>query len=186
MDLNLNVKPKADDGLVASYTCPCGCNPRLAYQRGVEHVADGCCCGNVFAVGTKAEDHLHAGAGFVRETQLFDAPWGERIQAVWTIGQSVDPGPDHGNHDHHDEHADHDAGAHAAHDAGAHDAHGAQPAGPAIDPVCGMTVDPEAARAKGLFINHEGTDYFFCGKGCKLEFGDDPARFLDSAYVPSM
>ncbi len=54
------------------------------------------------------------------------------------------------------------------------------------DPVCGMKVDPDAARAKGLSIDHEGRAYVFCGKGCLLEFSDDPARYLDPHYVPSM
>jgi YHS domain-containing protein len=56
----------------------------------------------------------------------------------------------------------------------------------AIDPVCGMTVDPATAREKGLHREHQGTDYYFCGKGCYLEFGDDPERFLDPSYIPSM
>ncbi len=56
----------------------------------------------------------------------------------------------------------------------------------AIDPVCGMTVDREAAVAKGLTSTHDGVDYYFCGKGCKLEFDEDLAHYLDPAYVPSM
>ena len=59
-------------------------------------------------------------------------------------------------------------------------------AGGATDPVCGMTVDPEAARAKGLHSTHEGTDYYFCGKGCKLDFDEDPARFFEPGYQPHM
>jgi P-type Cu+ transporter len=58
--------------------------------------------------------------------------------------------------------------------------------GSAVDPVCGMSVDPDAARAKGLHSLHSGTDYFFCGKGCKLDFDEDPGRYLDPGYVPSM
>jgi len=58
--------------------------------------------------------------------------------------------------------------------------------GPNEDPVCGMTVDPDEARDKGLTLNHEGTEYAFCGKGCMLEFRDDPDRYLDSSYTPSM
>jgi len=54
------------------------------------------------------------------------------------------------------------------------------------DPVCGMTVDIAAARTSGLVAEHAGVEYGFCGKGCKLEFGDDPERFLDPAYIPSM
>ena len=45
---------------------------------------------------------------------------------------------------------------------------------PNEDPVCGMTVDGAEARAKGLARNYEGREYVFCGKGCFLEFGDDP------------
>jgi Cu+-exporting ATPase len=55
-----------------------------------------------------------------------------------------------------------------------------------VDPVCGMTVEPEAARAKGLSSMHEGIDYVFCGRGCKLEFDDDPGTYLAAGYVPSM
>jgi Cu+-exporting ATPase len=56
----------------------------------------------------------------------------------------------------------------------------------AVDPVCGMTVEPESARAKGLHSFHQGADYFFCGKGCKLDFDEDPKRYLDPGYTPSM
>jgi len=61
-------------------------------------------------------------------------------------------------------------------------------AGPdsAIDPVCGMTVDIVTATARDLVLEHEGTTYYFCGRGCKLEFGDDPGKYLDPTYVPSM
>jgi YHS domain-containing protein len=54
------------------------------------------------------------------------------------------------------------------------------------DPVCGMTVDPEEARGKSLTLTHEGTEYVFCGKGCLLEFRDDPGRHLDASYRPAM
>ena len=54
------------------------------------------------------------------------------------------------------------------------------------DPVCGMHVDAATARDKGLAIDYEGREYVFCGKGCFLEFSDDPARYLDPRYVPSM
>jgi YHS domain-containing protein len=57
---------------------------------------------------------------------------------------------------------------------------------PNEDPVCGMTVDVEQARAKGLALTHEGHEYVFCGKGCLLEFRDDPAKYLDLGYRPQM
>ena len=57
---------------------------------------------------------------------------------------------------------------------------------PTEDPVCGMTVDPNTAPSNGLTLIHEGTEYAFCGKGCLLEFRDDPATYLDAAYAPAM
>ena len=56
----------------------------------------------------------------------------------------------------------------------------------ARDPVCGMTVNREVARAAGLTVEHEGETYFFCGRGCRLEFLDDPKRFFDPDYRPRM
>jgi YHS domain-containing protein len=52
-----------------------------------------------------------------------------------------------------------------------------------IDPVCGMEVDPAATDLK---LEHDGTTYWFCGRGCLLEFRDDPDHFLDPDYQPSM
>ena len=57
---------------------------------------------------------------------------------------------------------------------------------PNEDPVCGMTVDAAQARAKGLAATHEGHEYVFCGKGCFLEFRDDPEAFLKADFKPSM
>ncbi len=49
------------------------------------------------------------------------------------------------------------------------------------DPVCGMTPDPDAARAKGNWLNYQGTDYFFCCAGCKAKFEADPQKYLAAA-----
>ena len=46
----------------------------------------------------------------------------------------------------------------------------------AIDPVCGMEVDTTTSL---LSFEYEGTTYWFCGKGCLLDFQDDPEAFLD-------
>ena len=54
------------------------------------------------------------------------------------------------------------------------------------DPVCGMDVNTEIARALGLTSEHDGTTYAFCSKGCKLEFDEDPARYFDPSYQPHM
>ena len=56
----------------------------------------------------------------------------------------------------------------------------------AKDPVCGMVVNPEVATAQGLTSEHEGQTYYFCGKGCKLDFDDDPAAVLAPGYQPHM
>jgi Cu+-exporting ATPase len=65
-------------------------------------------------------------------------------------------------------------------------AHDASAEGSAIDPVCGMSVEPGEAREKGLHSRRGDTDYFFCGRGCKLDFDEDPMRYLDPGYTPSM
>jgi len=49
------------------------------------------------------------------------------------------------------------------------------------DPVCGMDVDTETAK---LSLEHDAGIFWFCGKGCLLEFKDDPGTYLDPAYVP--
>ena len=54
------------------------------------------------------------------------------------------------------------------------------------DPVCGMVVDAADSKAKGLVASHAGREFVFCGKGCYLEFRDDPERHLAAGYQPSM
>ena len=64
--------------------------------------------------------------------------------------------------------------------------HGHEPAGAdgrVKDPVCGMMVNPETAKHRHT---HDGQEYVFCGRGCKLDFDEDPERYLDPEYVPSM
>ena len=51
------------------------------------------------------------------------------------------------------------------------------------DPVCGMSVDTATSQ---LSFEYEGTTYWFCGKGCLLEFRDDPERYLAPDYEPTM
>jgi YHS domain-containing protein len=55
-----------------------------------------------------------------------------------------------------------------------------------IDPVCGMSVQLETAREKGLSFTYDGVEYGFCGRGCRLEFEEDPATYLSPGYVPAM
>ena len=46
---------------------------------------------------------------------------------------------------------------------------------PAIDPVCGMSVDPEHAEYRSF---QKGETYYFCSAGCKETFDRDPAKYL--------
>ena len=45
---------------------------------------------------------------------------------------------------------------------------------PAIDPVCGMTVDPATAAGS---VAHAGTTYHFCSTRCVEKFKADPAKY---------
>ena len=153
----------------AGYACPCGCTPSVEYLRGADLVEEGCCCGNHFAVGPGAGASLTQTTGFRPELQIFDAPWGERIEAAWLIGPSVHgPSADHG----HDDQTEHQRRAAIATQA--------------TDPVCGMTVEPGTAWAAGLHSANHGRDFFFCGRGCKLGFDEDPERYLDVGSAPLM
>ena len=44
----------------------------------------------------------------------------------------------------------------------------------AKDPVCGMDVD----TSTDLKVEYEGQTYYFCSRGCKLEFEEDPEKYL--------
>ena len=48
----------------------------------------------------------------------------------------------------------------------------------AIDPVCGMAVNPEEARGKS---QHAGQTYYFCSPGCMHKFVSSPAKYLSAA-----
>ena len=45
----------------------------------------------------------------------------------------------------------------------------------AIDPVCGMKVNPATAQNR---FTYRGRDYFFCGKRCRERFEAEPEKFL--------
>lgn len=53
--------------------------------------------------------------------------------------------------------------------------------GQALDPVCGMHVDVASAQHTA---EHNGKTYYFCSRGCMLDFNDDPERYLDPGYQP--
>lgn len=46
--------------------------------------------------------------------------------------------------------------------------------GTQIDPVCGMTVQPETAAGSS---EHGGRTYYFCSAACKTRFDADPGAY---------
>ena len=49
----------------------------------------------------------------------------------------------------------------------------------AMDPVCGMQVDTDKTQ---FSAEHDGKTYYFCAKGCMLDFLDEPERYLAADY----
>ncbi len=48
----------------------------------------------------------------------------------------------------------------------------------AIDPVCGMTVDPKTAKYKTTV---DGVQYYFCSETCLKQFKASPTKYkIDS------
>ena len=68
--------------------------------------------------------------------------------------------------------------AHSNHGAGCGQTADADTAVTAVDPVCGMTVDPAKTAH---YAAHGGTDYHFCSAGCLAKFTADPAKYLADA-----
>jgi Cu+-exporting ATPase len=56
-----------------------------------------------------------------------------------------------------------------------------EPTGAAIDPVCGMRVDPATSKHRS---EHEGKTIHFCSAGCKAKFEADPGRYLAGHREP--
>ncbi len=56
------------------------------------------------------------------------------------------------------------------------------PTATAIDPVCGMTVDPASAAGSFAF---EGTTYHFCATHCLNKFQADPRKYLSAEKTAS-
>ncbi|HLF78388.1 MAG TPA: YHS domain-containing protein [Dehalococcoidia bacterium] len=43
------------------------------------------------------------------------------------------------------------------------------------DPICHMDIDPATAAGQS---EHDGHTFYFCSRGCKLDFDEDPAAAL--------
>ena len=48
-----------------------------------------------------------------------------------------------------------------------------------LEPVCGMSVDPNAGYGK----MHEGSLYRFCSRACLDQFEAEPARYIDAKQL---
>ena len=53
---------------------------------------------------------------------------------------------------------------------------GAEDTAPAIDPVCNMAVPRDEAAATSIY---NGVTYYFCSIGCKQQFDQQPARYVE-------
>src|SRR5947207_11422494 len=75
-----------------------------------------------------------------------------------------------------DQHA-HRHGSHdgSGHDRRSPDRRNSTEAGSAIDPVCGMSVDPHTTPHR---YTHQGHPYYFCSAGCRTKFAANPAQYL--------
>jgi Cu+-exporting ATPase len=61
--------------------------------------------------------------------------------------------------------------------------HASNAAAAAVDPVCGMKVDPATARFQH---SHHGHTYYFCGAGCRTKFTADPDKYLNKSAAQPM
>ncbi len=57
------------------------------------------------------------------------------------------------------------------------------PAVKAIDPVCGMSVDPNSAKGKA---EYKGKTYHFCCPGCEAKFKADPEKYSKGLSAAAM
>ncbi|MBA4165918.1 MAG: haloacid dehalogenase, partial [Erythrobacter sp.] len=65
----------------------------------------------------------------------------------------------------------------------AHCAHsGPETPGTAIDPVCGMSVDPATTPH---VTTHGGVHHYFCSAACLTKFRADPERYMSDAPRPT-
>ncbi len=74
-------------------------------------------------------------------------------------------------------HADHNHGTSCCSDDKKADA-----ANSAIDPVCGMSVDPATSPHRA---EHHGQEQVFCSAGCRTKFIADPERYLEPQREPT-
>jgi YHS domain-containing protein len=47
-----------------------------------------------------------------------------------------------------------------------------------LDVVCGMEIDEKTSKYKSAY---KGETYHFCGRMCKLEFDENPEKYISNA-----
>jgi Cu+-exporting ATPase len=62
-----------------------------------------------------------------------------------------------------------------------HHRHDAAAGAVVVDPVCGMTVDPETSKHR---FDYQDTTYDFCSAGCRTKFEAAPQQYLDKSKGP--
>jgi Cu+-exporting ATPase len=62
------------------------------------------------------------------------------------------------------------------------DAHSSHREAQAVDPVCGMTVDPHTTAYRA---EHGGRIHYFCSAGCRAKFMAEPGRYIEAAPAPA-
>lgn len=50
----------------------------------------------------------------------------------------------------------------------------------AVDPVCGMRIQPSDAAAS---VNFEGKNYYFCSEECFRKFMEDPEKYIEEGLA---
>ena len=159
---------RTDAGADVNYQCPCGCYAGFAYDRSTaEQAPESCCCGRTILVGRAASERLvafiPAPETYGVDEQTVTMPWGQPIE----VALATPPDAEHGAH------ADGPlVHLNMTHETAVATAH---------DPVCHMDIAPATAAGTSMF---EGTTYYFCSRGCKVDFDEDPAATLtaEAAY----
>lgn len=156
---------RTDAGADVNYQCPCGCYAGFAFDRSTtDQAPESCCCGRTILVGNRASERLVAAVPapetYGVDTQSVTMPWGQPLE----VALATPPDAEHGAHA--DDPLVHHAGVEAA---------------TVHDPVCHMDIAPATPAAT---LEHEGVTYYFCSRGCRVDFDEDPAGVLaaEAAY----
>jgi Cu+-exporting ATPase len=116
-------------------------------------------------MNTAEQAESKKGCGCADETPA--APSASASSESSCCGGDATAAHSHGAHAHrHEQHHDHTAGAND---------------GKVLDPVCGMSVDPQTSKHR---FDHHGATYHFCSAGCRTKFAASPQSYLDKSKAP--